>query len=927
MGKKDKPGSLNGDSKGANSNANQSGPRASIACERCRRRHIKCDGETICTNCKKVNAECVYVEGDKKIVISLRFLQKLKRDNEGLRKLIAHYRGLLNASGNAQGSEPILDNSLENDIDMDLNAICEENNVDPNSKFNVNASPDGAISGESSPSSVRSTVPKKNSPDSMYIKAEDSLNYSPAHSTNETSSVGRNTPATTTSTNDTNAPLMVTLPTEHGCVVIPLMDAAGKIDSNAGSFQGTSSMSTFGADLKGLMPRQTEVDLNDVSPSKAQRRPVVARLKRNGLKFNIQIFQDCREHPSEISFELPPYERAVSAHQMFDHYLCGSFYFFNAYEFKKKLHETYNNMTSGTINLPELLWITKLLLVLALGELYFLGSKKGQKEKAANVYNNGQGNGDDMSNSRSGGSSRSDSEAASIKGFAEILFFRKASCLSRILIDEVHSSPSIEGIEVMFLTSFFHQIMDWQVGAYLVNGVALRSTLLLGLHVDAGKDSFTLHELEHRRRIWWSIFHFDRYIAAKAGLPLTIYETSIFAQYPRDIEGTDGVRGEFPKADYINSFIEVTKIVSFTLSELYQRQPDASASVNILPSIYEVMNRLFSWKSKWTAKLGINWNPSGTEFTISRTAANVYHEYLHCVNLTVRPLLYHFVRKRILDRHDHPGPTDLSSYSQSIITLLNASMSASLQTIESLQYLLSVDEFASFGYLDREYCFSSASTLMLFIVAFGVSQICSPTIGKALQLLHYSELAGNSHASIRKKQLLNLTSSFQFLDQTFIMAAEGEIALEKLRNSSNKSESESANTNPPVGGIPSESGQQRQQQPQQGQDQVTQPQQEMQQPQVPTERNQFLRVSNLQNAVNPTNNVEANSGPVPIDLHQLSNISLDEFQAESINFGLDEEKDLWEEITTEASWLGNVSDEFRSLIQDSNIFGSNDNFK
>ncbi|PKC73746.1 hypothetical protein RhiirA1_450802 [Rhizophagus irregularis] len=43
------------------SNEREKRARLSHACDRCRKRHVKCDGDyPICGNCKSVNGECSY---------------------------------------------------------------------------------------------------------------------------------------------------------------------------------------------------------------------------------------------------------------------------------------------------------------------------------------------------------------------------------------------------------------------------------------------------------------------------------------------------------------------------------------------------------------------------------------------------------------------------------------------------------------------------------------------------------------------------------------------------------------------------------------------------------------------------------------------------------------------------------------------------
>ncbi|KAK0369365.1 hypothetical protein CLIM01_13277 [Colletotrichum limetticola] len=55
------------------------GKRASNACTRCRERKVKCSGSLPCANCLRKSVECVFDKEDRKVVVSERFLNELKR--------------------------------------------------------------------------------------------------------------------------------------------------------------------------------------------------------------------------------------------------------------------------------------------------------------------------------------------------------------------------------------------------------------------------------------------------------------------------------------------------------------------------------------------------------------------------------------------------------------------------------------------------------------------------------------------------------------------------------------------------------------------------------------------------------------------------------------------------------------------------------
>ncbi|EXF74544.1 hypothetical protein CFIO01_11795 [Colletotrichum fioriniae PJ7] len=60
-------------------NSVQRGKRASNACTRCRERKVKCSGSLPCANCQRKSVKCVFDKEDRKVVVSERFLNELKR--------------------------------------------------------------------------------------------------------------------------------------------------------------------------------------------------------------------------------------------------------------------------------------------------------------------------------------------------------------------------------------------------------------------------------------------------------------------------------------------------------------------------------------------------------------------------------------------------------------------------------------------------------------------------------------------------------------------------------------------------------------------------------------------------------------------------------------------------------------------------------
>ncbi|KZF21338.1 hypothetical protein L228DRAFT_249146 [Xylona heveae TC161] len=64
---------------GETNSSGQQTRRAANACQRCRSRKVKCSGKHPCNNCEKRSLECIFDEEDRKILVSERLYQELKR--------------------------------------------------------------------------------------------------------------------------------------------------------------------------------------------------------------------------------------------------------------------------------------------------------------------------------------------------------------------------------------------------------------------------------------------------------------------------------------------------------------------------------------------------------------------------------------------------------------------------------------------------------------------------------------------------------------------------------------------------------------------------------------------------------------------------------------------------------------------------------
>lgn len=711
--------------------------RNSRACVRCRFRHTRCPGGQPCLKCQMAKTKCEYVTYEKRLVVSCKYLYKLQEDITRLKKENASLRTSLKEeqAKSAQGDSML--------------SVMSPKGIEP-----------------------QRSILKSPYSDPLALKD-------------------------TFGSEDDNE------------VIRPSLDKYGRlIHSRTGEklYVGSSSMTLFGLEIQNMapsLPSSNLLSLNSTvsTPTSSpgaqhvkfsplgfdtHKKRETKILEKEGNAYNITLAKTNTRPGLSVNFTLPSYSYAILLVDTFINYHDGCFYFFNEGLVKRFLVNLYSGNTAenkkiikrniipdygpaddeNTIKkdtdddtILETIWFCKILLIFAIGEMY-LGT-----ESDTHLKNTKNKNIIDYSKSKK---KRADAKKNTLPGSG---FFYQASELFTGLFASgaIDNITKDGGIEVMLLYAFYLQVADCTIASYFYFGLALRSALILGWHVDADMENQNRFELEHRRRIWWTVYMYERMLSSKAGLPLSFADDSVSTELPYDFNvdlddfprDENDVRGYyvFPSSDYINNCVTITQINAVILSSLYTKQPTA----NILPVVSDLVQRLFRWKNALPEFLCVDF--STDEIKISRLVVNLLTEYFQGMNLAVRPLLFHFATKKLkeLQTQAHANKyVDLSQYSKNVLSLLNASFQASINTIKCIWALLPQNMVALFGWMDREYLFTSASTLILFNASFGVHDATRTHLDHALTIFTRMKKLGNYPAALRRAQLLKLIKMLDF---------------------------------------------------------------------------------------------------------------------------------------------------------------------
>ena len=104
---------------------------------------------------------------------------------------------------------------------------------------------------------------------------------------------------------------------------------------------------------------------------------------------------------------------------------------------------------------------------------------------------------------------------------------------------------TIEALQSVVCAQLFLISMLGLNAASRLGGLIIRMAFQLGLHrCPARFQSFSIHEQELRRRLFWSIYCIDRHVCHALGLPLTIRDDDVDVCYPgKEAHGANSLKG------------------------------------------------------------------------------------------------------------------------------------------------------------------------------------------------------------------------------------------------------------------------------------------------------------------------------------------------------------------------------------------------
>ncbi|EYE90691.1 Zn(II)2Cys6 transcription factor [Aspergillus ruber CBS 135680] len=348
-------------------------------------------------------------------------------------------------------------------------------------------------------------------------------------------------------------------------------------------------------------------------------------------------------------------------------------------------------------------------------------------------------------------SSRADSAATAGGRVPGTGYYVRAMGLISILPER----PGIVHMESLLLLSLFSYFLNRRHSGYTLIGTAMRIGLILGLNHNIPKcqcpDPI---ESEHRVRIWWAVYIFDRMWGSKTGFPLQIRDEDIHVDLPKEVSSPTAAE-QFSDTAYLVASVQLARIVGLIIEKIYSRKEHRES---FLQREQQLLLALQGWMQDLPAHIRL---PSD-EGLPAKHIVSLHLQFNQCVILATRPILLHAL-------YQHHKPTKTPQMPQAVITLSEACIHAARHS-----HSLVVDEWINgslpmYGYFYAQYLFSSTLTLVISSL-LGSSAIGNTADTEALEtgieILHRMTDHGNLAAAefyenlIRVKETLNPSTTF-----------------------------------------------------------------------------------------------------------------------------------------------------------------------
>ncbi|KLP08481.1 hypothetical protein CEK26_009392 [Fusarium fujikuroi] len=322
--------------------------------------------------------------------------------------------------------------------------------------------------------------------------------------------------------------------------------------------------------------------------------------------------------------------------------------------------------------------------------------------------------------------------AAKDRNFPGMAYFARATRILRIISER----PRIDAIEIRLLLSFYSLALNRRYTAYALAGSSVRLSVVMGLHLNVPESQLRdAGAREHRNRVWWTAYSFDRMWASRLGHPVAIQDDDIEVDLPTD-PVLDTPSDDFADSSYFIAGLRLARLAAKVINAIYTRRPQQKT---LSQRVQEALRDLRAFVEELPPHLHIE--PTDAPEPSPKPLS--LHLYFNQVAITAtRPILLHVLRTHVSAWDTQPRTEP--QIPVSAMTLSEACIRCARHSCRLLIDCWIDGSFATFDYFYTQYLFSSATVLAISSLIDGKEcRSDKEQFESAAQFLHQLKENGN----------------------------------------------------------------------------------------------------------------------------------------------------------------------------------------
>ncbi|TEA17097.1 putative transcriptional regulatory protein [Colletotrichum sidae] len=292
--------------------------------------------------------------------------------------------------------------------------------------------------------------------------------------------------------------------------------------------------------------------------------------------------------------------------------------------------------------------------------------------------------------------------SATSEHFPGMGYFARATRILRI----VSERPRIDVVELRLLLSFYSLALNRRHSAYIFAGSATRLAVVMGLHLNVPQSQLRdVAVREHRNRVFWTAYIFDRMWAAKLGHPVCIQDLDIEVDLPSNPAVDATVADDFADASYAIASVKLARVLGKIVPSIYRRR---NQQTSLSHRVQEALQELRGWSEELPPQLHID-APVTSERMPKPLALHL--NFNQCAESVTRPILLHVLRTHVASWGTSATPEP--QIPATAMTLAEACIRCARHSCRLLADSWIDGSFFTFDYFYTQYLFSAATILAI----------------------------------------------------------------------------------------------------------------------------------------------------------------------------------------------------------------------